>query len=278
MLDLILWMLEATINNFNLIPAQTASDTSMFTSAGIDSIITAIAMSIKPIGYSLLGMFCLIEFATLSEKVGNVHGFAGAGLVINVLIKIMLCKIVVDHSTDICTFLLYLGDLLTSKIGTTGTQSVDFAALKRSIEGIFPEWYDIFSQLGFFILSMLVCFLCSLSTIVVRVIFAARMIELYVYSAISPIPIATIPSKQFNMAVNFFKSFFAVALQGTLLMIIVKIFNQVTAGLLNNMIATSSSDWGGYWSILLTLLFLSILMLVSATFTGRWAKSICHAM
>lgn len=236
------------------------------------------ATAVKPIAYSLLALFALLEFAQLSERVGNLTGFMGAGLVIEVLIKLILCKLVVDNSTQICTFVVGLGEDITALIGAQHITSVDFDRFKQNIMNAFPNWWDIFGQLAFFIVSALFIFLSSLSVIFVEVIYAARHIELYVYSAVSPIPLSTCLSKHFNAAPNFIKNIFAVALQGTLLLLVIKIFNLIFAVQINSIGTLATNDWGAIWSMLGTLLFNAVLLLVTSFQTQKWAKSICHAM
>lgn len=246
--------------------------------ASVTSMINNVATAIKPIGYALLALFALLEFAQLSERVGNVTGFMGAGLVINVLVKLCLCKLVVDNSTEICTFLVTLADDIIAKIGIVNVSSVNVEQFKQNIQNAFPNWWDIFGQLGFFIVSVLFVFISGIAIKMVEIIYAARYIQLYAMSAISPIPLSTCLSKHFNSAPNFIKSFFAVCLQGGLLMLVIKIFNVIFVAQINGIGTLTQGDWGALWGMLGTVLFSSILLLVSSFQTQKWANSICHAM
>ncbi len=246
--------------------------------AALVSVMDGFATVIKPIGYSLLALFALLEFAQLSERVGNVTGFMGAGLVIEVLIKLILCKLVVDNSTQICTFVVSIGNEIANLIGAQNVTSVNFEQFKQNIINAFPNWWDIFGQLAFFIISSIFIVLSSIAVLFVEVIYCARYVELYVYTAVSPIPLSTCLSKHFNAAPNFIKNLFAVALQGALLLIIIKVFNIIFAFNINNLGTLATNDWGAIWNMLWTLLFNAVLLLVSSFQTQKWAKSICHAM
>lgn len=262
----------------------TSLDTSFTSAAGagaestLVTVMSTFATAIKPVGYSLLALFALLEFAQLSERVGNVTGFMGTGLVIEVLIKLILCKMVVDNSTQICSFVVGVGDNITSLFGSQSIASVDFEQFKQNIISAFPDWWDIFGQLAFFIISALFIILSCLALLFVKVIYAARYVELYVYTAVSPIPLSTCLSKHFNVAPNFIKNLFAVALQGALLLLIIKIFNLIFTFNINSLGTLATNDWGAIWSMLWTLLFNAILLLVTSFQTQKWAKSICHAM
>ena len=246
--------------------------------SSVDTMITGVATAIKPIGYALLACFALLEFAQLSERVGNVTGFMGAGLVISVLVKLCLCKIVVDNSTEICTFLVNLGDNIISKIGVASVGSVNTTMFKQNIHEAFPDWWDIFGQLAFFIVSSMFIFPSHLAIMAARVVYAARYLELYALTAVSPIPLSTCLSKNFNAAPNFIKSFFAVCLQGGLLMLVTKIFNVVFVAQINALGTIPHNGWSYMWSLLGSVLFNSVLYLVGVFQTQKWAKSICHAM
>ncbi len=254
---------------------------SSFAGSSTDTVVTTVngvATVIKPIGYALLALFALLEMAQLSERVGNVTGFMGAGLVINVLVKLCLCKLVVDNSTEICTFLVNLGDDILNRIGVVSVSNIDTALLRQNLQNAFPDWWDIFGQLGFFIVAMIFVFISAIAVTVVKVIYAARYLELYAMTAVSPIPLSTCLSKHFNAAPNFIKSLFAVCLQGGLLMLVTKIFNVIFVNEMNSIGAIPVNGWVMIWSMLGSILFNSILFLVGSLQTQKWAKSICHAM
>lgn len=278
MQDQIIALFEMFFNLLTTIETQFTSVAGAGAESAVVSAMGIFSTAVKPIGYSLLALFALLEFAQLSERVGNVTGFMGAGLVIEVLIKLILCKLVVDNSTQICTFVVGIGEDIATLIGAQSVNSVNYAQFKQNIMNAFPDWWDIFGQLAFFIVSALFVFLSSLAVILVKVIYCARHIELFVYSAISPIPLSTCLSKHFNAAPNFIKNLFAVALQGTLLLLVIKIFNLIFAAQINSLGTLATNDWGAIWSMLGTLLFNAVLLLVASFQTQKWAKSICHAM
>lgn len=95
----------------------------------------------------------------------------------------------------------------------------------------------------------------------------ARFIEIYVYIAISPIPIATFPSDDLNqIAKGFLKSFAAVCLQGAFIYLILSFFPI----LVSSNILGDTSAWG--------LLLYSLILALGVFSSSRWAKSVCNAM
>lgn len=47
---------------------------------------------------------------------------------------------------------------------------------------------------------------------------------------------------------------------------------------INSVANITQGDWGALWSMLGSILFYSILFVVTAFQTQKWANSICHAM
>ena len=94
-----------------------------------------------------------------------------------------------------------------------------------------------------------------------------KPIEIYVYIAISPIPIATFPSDDLNqIAKGFLKSFAAVCLQGAFIYLILSFFPI----LVSSNILGDTSAWG--------LLLYSLILALGVFSSSRWAKSVCNAM
>lgn len=281
MLDMIIGMFQLLfeqLNSVNNLMSLNAVVGGASQATILRTFINNVAVALQPIGLVMLAMFAMIEFATLSERVGNINGFMGTGLVIEVLIKIVLCKLVLDNSVNICNFLLSLGDKIEQAIGSQTISGVDFDQLKANISSAFPDWWDILGQIGFFIVSSIFLILCCFCIMIVTIIFSARLIEILVYTAVSPIPLSTCLSKHFNMAPNFIKTFLAVVLQGGLLLLLIKIFTVIFVSTINGLGTLSTGDWGALWGMLGSLLATSILFLVCSFQTQRWAKSICHAM
>ena len=78
--------------------------------------IDQIALAIKPIAYVLLSVFALVEFIHLAERMSNINGFMGTSLVIEVLVKILIAKLVIDNSTELCRFIMEIIDEVSKAV------------------------------------------------------------------------------------------------------------------------------------------------------------------
>lgn len=270
----------------------TALSKSDYLESSVFPLVDSLATAIKPIGYALLAVFALLEFTQISEKVGNTNGVATTRVIFEVLIKLVLCKVVVDNSTEICQFIVGVTDLIAQNVaGTSDITIATEAQINTFIDEAFPAWYDIPGKMAMFAIIAVFAILSLLCIAVVYIIFYARIVELYVYTAVSPIPLSTCLSRSFNIAPNYIKNLFAVGLQGTLLILVVKVFSILTVRELSAIIrgttsvnsllsflATMSGSFSSCMHLMISTLFMSILMLVCAMQTQRWAKSICHAI
>lgn len=102
----------------------------------------------------------------------------------------------------------------------------------------------------------------------VKVICIARFIEIYMYVAISPIPIATFPSDEMSqIGKNFLKSFAAVCLQGTLIFLVLTFFPVLLS---EQLIGDDVSAFN--------LLLYSLVLILAVFGANRYAKSMLNAV
>jgi hypothetical protein len=105
--------------------------------------------------------------------------------------------------------------------------------------------------------------------IAITVIVYGRMIEIYLYTALSPIPMAGLVSDNTrSTALNFIKSYAAVCLQGVVIIVCVALYS----GLLKS--ATIDSGETG----LVTICMYSCVLLLILVKSGSWAKKLTGAM
>ena len=108
----------------------------------------------------------------------------------------------------------------------------------------------------------------------ITLITLARMIELYIYTAIAAIPIATLGGGELSsIGKNFLKGFAAVSIQGTIIFIVLNFFGAFVANIPANTLSANNITDVLFQSLLYT--FLLVLAVFSS---GRFSKSICNAM
>lgn len=106
--------------------------------------------------------------------------------------------------------------------------------------------------------------------ILINIIIAGRMFEIYVYSSISSIPFATMGNKEWGqIGINYIKGLFALGLQGLFLMICLGIYNV----LIKTVVLSSADFIAALSSIVGFALLLGVMMFKS----GSISKSVMNA-
>lgn len=110
------------------------------------------------------------------------------------------------------------------------------------------------------------------SVIAVIVVTTSRMIEIYIYCSISPIPFSTFTNKEWgNVGQNFIKNLFALAFQAFAMMLCLGIYN----GLINNVIVSNTESL--QWTLALCA-GISVVLVYILWKCGSISKSIFNAI
>lgn len=230
------------------------------------TIMTSVVM---PVAYVILALFFVMELYKASIKVDGAGGGSsfGAEMVFKVMFRMVLCKVAVDSSLLFMEAIYGVGQtIITGIAGVVSSGGIsggmDIAAITAEINSM-----GLGDQIGMLLELVIVKFGVWVILGLVQIICIARFVEIYVYVAISPIPIATFPSDDLNqIAKNFLKGFAAVCLQGAFIYLILSFFPI----LVNANILGDTSAFG--------LLLYSLILGLGVFSSGRWAKSICNAM
>ena len=115
----------------------------------------------------------------------------------------------------------------------------------------------------------LVSLCMKIMSVLITVILYGRMIEIYLYCSVSPIPFATMTNREWGqIGNNYLKSLFALGFQGFLIMICVGIY----AVLVNSMIIADNLH-----SAIFSLAAYTVILCFSLFKSGALAKSIFNA-
>lgn len=147
---------------------------------------------------------------------------------------------------------------------STAIDASTLATMQATLEAMGPmELFGIYLQ------SFLVQVIIHILAILIFVIVNGRMIEIYLTVSLAPIPFATFGNReQSMMGQNYFRSLWALAFQGLLIMVCVGIY-----AVLLQTVAFSSDIMGSLWKVM----GYTVLLVFTLFKTGSIAKSILHA-
>lgn len=223
-----------------------------------------------PIAYTILALFALLELWKASTHLEGSGGHLGVEIIIRVMIRVVLCKLLVDSSLLVMESIFEAALYLTTQMQNT-LSGVDIGSLATLTPDAdlaeIESSSGFFSQLGLLIELLIYQFAIKIVMLLVNVIALGRFVEIYVYIAISPIPLATLPSEELGqIGKNFLKSFAAVCIQGALIYLVLTFYPMFAA--------TIPATISGRFAALTLALILAFAVLRC----NQWAKSICNAM
>ena len=184
--------------------------------------------------------------------------------------KAWVAVFLVTHTFDITMAVFDVAQHVVSGASgvISGSTSIDAAAALSSMQAGL-EAMEIPELLLLGIETGLVSLCMKIMSVLITVILYGRMIEIYLYCSVAPIPFATMTNREWGqVGNNYLKSLLALGFQGFLIMICVAIY----AVLVNNMIIADSLH-----SAIFSLAAYTVLLCFNLMKSGSLAKSIFAA-
>lgn len=237
-----------------------------------DGVMSIMNNAVMPVAYVLLGLLFMLELYNITIRTEGMHS-SGFEIPFKTMFKVAICKIFVDSTSLIMKAIFAISTDIIQNIGNVfggnnATLAANMDVMEQSIKNM-----GFASQLLLSVQVTLIWLIFKFSVLVITVIIIGRMVEIYVYLAIAPLPLATIPNPDINsVAKNFLKSFAAVSVQGVLIFIVLALYGTLIGGVASN---TNFTD---ITSAMLEATLYSLVLVVCIFMTGKWSKSICNAM
>ncbi len=150
----------------------------------------------------------------------------------------------------------------------SGSTSIDVNATITGLQGTL-DGMEIAELFGLCMETMLIRFTMNIMNWCIFIIIYGRMIEIFLYCSLGPIPIATMANRDWGqMGQNYLRALFALGFQGFLILVCVGIYAVLVAS-----IGTASSLHTAIW----TVAGYTVLLCFSLFKTGSLSKSIFNA-
>lgn len=264
--ETILEQIRNSFGNFNedileLIQDLTQSPEAF--NSSIWGIVTRIFNTMLPISYTLLAIFFIMDFLGKSTR----FEFMRWENIVKALLKLIVAKLVIENSFRLLTIIFeVVAGLIhnTASVGMiTVPEQMEMEMVRTELEGM-----GFFQQLMFSVSISPWNLIMSLLRIVIFLIIYGRMIEIYVLTAVAPLPLSTLSNENLHgTAKKFIQHYVAVCMQGLIILLCCMIYG----GLMQNIGGNPTDVWESVYSTVLTSGVL-LLMLIKS---GSWAKTIC---
>ena len=264
--------LTSTFNNLNSklgeVTSNLAQSPSDFQPSVFNLIKTLSENVIMPIAGIILTFIACYELIQLVIAHNNLANFE-TWIFFKWVFKTFVAVELITHTFDITMAIFDVAQHVISQSGgiiadSTTVDASDLANMQTTLEGM-----DLGPLFAIFLQTFVVQFLFNILAMIIYVIVVGRMIEIYLYVSMAPIPFATFGNKEQSMVgQNYLRSLFALGFQGFLIMVCVGIYAVMIRD-----VAFSSDIMGSLWNAL----GFTILLGFTLFKTGSVAKSILHA-
>ena len=264
--------LTSTFNNLNSklgeVTSNLAQSPADFQPSVFNLIKTLSENVIMPIAGIILTFIACYELIQLVIAHNNLTNFE-TWIFFKWVFKTFVAVELITHTFDITMAIFDVAQHVISQSGgiianSTTVDASDLANMQTTLEGM-----DLGPLFAIFLQTFVVQFLFNILAMIIYVIVVGRMIEIYLYVSMAPIPFATFGNKEQSMVgQNYLRSLFALGFQGFLIMVCVGIYAVMIRD-----VAFSSDIMGSLWNAL----GFTILLGFTLFKTGSVAKSILHA-
>ncbi len=239
--------------------------------AGIYSMIRNISENVMiPIAGLIISAVLCYELITMVMDKNNMHEM-GSEFIFRYLLKACIGVLLITYTFDITMAIFDVGNhIVTSAAGLiSDSTSIDVSSTLQSMFTSQLSGMSIGELISLGITTTIVSLCMKIVSAVITVILYGRMIEIYLYISVAPIPFATMSNREWgSIGTNYVKALCALAFQAFFIMVCVAIYAVLVAGI---------SVAGNLHSALWTIAAYTILLCYSMLKTSSFARSIFNA-
>ena len=150
----------------------------------------------------------------------------------------------------------------------TGNTAIDISSALTDLDAKM-EAMEIGELTILMLETLIVSFCMKIMSVWITVILYGRMIEIYLYTSVAPVPFATMSNREWGqIGTNYFRGLFALAFQAFLMMVCVGIYAALVAG-----IQLSENLHSSLWGVAAY----TVVLCFSLTKTGSLSKQIFNS-
>ena len=239
--------------------------------AGIFNMVRTLSENvIIPIAGMVISFVLIYELITMVIDKNNMHDF-DTGLFFRFLFKACIAVMLLSKTFDIVMAVFDVGSHIVAEASAaiSGSTSLNVQATLVSMFNSQIDAMEIGELIGLGLETMIVSLGMKIMSVLITVILYGRMIEIYLYVSVAPIPAATVTNREWGgVGTNYLKGLIALAFQGFFIMVCVAIYAVLVSG-----VAVASDLHSALWSVGAY----TVILCFSLFKTGSISKSIFHA-
>lgn len=225
---------------------------------------------IVPIAGMIISFVLCYELITMVIDKNNMHEF-DTSLFFRFLFKACIAVSLLSKTFDIVMAVFDVGSHVVTSAGAviTGSTSLDVQATLTTMFNNQLDTMGIGELIGLGMETMIISLCMKIMSVLITVILYGRMIEIYLYVSVAPIPCATATNREWGtIGTNYLKGLIALAFQGFFIMVCVAIYAILVAS-----VAVAANLHSALWSVAAY----TVILCFSLFKTGSLSKSIFNA-
>ena len=252
------------------IAGEVSKTPSTWNSGIFDMIKTLSDNVIVPIAGMIISFVLIYELITMVIDKNNMHDF-DTSLFFSFLLKACIAVSLLSQTFDIVMAVFDVGShVVTQAAGSiSGSTSLDVQSTLVTMFNDQLEDMGIGELIGLGMETMIVSLGMKIMSVLITVVLYGRMIEIYLYVSVAPIPAATVTNREWGtIGTNYLKGLIALAFQGFFIMVCVAIYAVLVAS-----VAVADNLHTALWSVAAY----TVILCFSLFKTGSLSKSIFNA-
>lgn len=239
--------------------------------SGIFSMVRTLSENVViPIAGLIISFVLIYELITMVIDKNNMHDF-DTSLFFRFLFKACIAVMLLSKTFDIVMAVFDVGSHVVTQAASSisGSTSLDVEATLTSMFNSQIDTMGIGELIGLGLETMVISLCMKIMSVLITVILYGRMIEIYLYVSVSPIPFATFTNREWgSIGNNYVKALLGLGFQGFFMMVCVAIY-----AVLVNTITVADNLHTAIWSVAAY----TVILCFSLFKTGSLSKSIFNA-
>jgi hypothetical protein len=223
-----------------------------------------------PIAGMIISAILCYELITMVMDRNNMHEM-GSEFFFRYLLKACVAVLLLSKTFDITMAIFDVGNHLVTRSASviTGSTSLDVSSTLQAMFNSQVGTMEMGELIGLGMETAIVSIFMKFMSVLITVILYGRMIEIYLYISVAPVPFATLSNREWgSIGNNYIKGLCALAFQGFFIMVCVAIYSVLVSG-----VSVAGNLHTALWSVAAY----TVILCFSLLKTSSLAKSILHA-
>ena len=223
-----------------------------------------------PIAGMIISAILCYELITMVMDKNNMHEI-GSEFFFRYIVKACIAVLLLSYTFDITMAIFDVGNHIVANVAgvISGSTSLDVTSTLQTMFENQLSTMGIGELIGLGIETMIVSLCMKIISLLITVMLYGRMIEIYLYVSVAPVPFSTLSNREWgSIGNNYIKGLCALAFQGFLIMVCVAIY-----AVLVSSVAVAGNLHTALWSVAAY----TVILCFSLFKTGSLSKSIFNA-